>query len=312
MSKKYVPSFLRGDALKEGVVKEAALKEGALKEGALKEGALKEGALKEGLEPPSRNFSQQDRSNSNQFSRVSHDHKKEKPVTVEVPKLAPATLASITSLSPVSGETGKSGGSFASKFAEQVRISEDPNYQKPVDLSSTDDFPALGAVKKNNVVISPFRPPPMERRQPTEKPKLTELKPATSSAPSFAEMASLWAKKKEDEDREKAEFQRKKELEEEKMRQAARLMKKVPVLGSIGRRGISRGEGSEEEEENAYVNPDDQASLGGGSNYEYEEEESFEGEDDEFAEGDGGHEDGEEEEYNPNAGWDGRRKEDLY
>jgi hypothetical protein len=118
--------------------------------------------------------------------------------------------------------------------------------------------------------------------------------------------------KKEDEDRENAEFQRRKELEEEKMRQAARLMKKVPVLGSIGRRGISREEGSDGEEENAYVNPDEQASLGGGSNYEYEEEESFEGEDDEFGEGDGGHEDGEEEEYNPNAGWDGRRKEDLY
>jgi hypothetical protein len=210
MSKKYVPSFLRGDALKEG--------------------ALKDGALREVVDPPTRNFSHQDRNNSTAFSKVSHDYRKEKPVTVEVPKLAPATLASITSLSPVSGETGKSGGSFASKFAEQVRISEDPNYQKPVDLSSTDDFPALGAVKKNNVVIPPFKPQPMERRQPTEKPKLTELK-STTNAPSFAEMASLWAKKKEEEDREKAEFQRKKELEEEKMRQAARLMKKVPVLG---------------------------------------------------------------------------------
>jgi len=292
MSKKYVPSFL--------------------KDGALKDGALKDGALKEVVDPPTRNFSQE-RSNSTAFSKVSHDYRKEKPVTVEVPKLAPATLASITSLSPVSGETGKSGGSFASKFAEQVRISEDPNYQKPVDLSSADDFPALGAVKKNNVVIPPFKPQPMERRQPTEKPKLTELTELKSvSAPSFAEMASLWAKKKEDEDREKAEFQRRKELEEEKMRQAARLMKKVPVLGSIGRRGISREDGSEEEEENAYVNPDEQASLGGGSNYEYEEEESFDDEDDEFGDGDGGHEDGEEEEYNPNAGWDGRRKEDLY
>ena len=302
MSKKYVPSFL----------KEGALKEGALKEGALKDGALKDGALKEVIDPPTRNFSQE-RNNSNAFTKVSHEYRKEKPVTVDVPKLAPATLASITSLSPVSGETGKSGGSFASKFAEQVRISEDPNYQKPVDLSSTDDFPALGAVKKNNVVIPPFKPQPRERRQPAEKPKLTELTELKSgSAPSFAEMASLWAKKKEEEDREKAEFQRRKELEEEKMRQAARLMKKVPVLGSIGRRGISREDGSEEEEENAYVNPDEQASLGGGSNYEYEEDESFEGEDDEFGDGDGGHEDGEEEEYNPNAGWDGRRKEDLY
>jgi hypothetical protein len=296
MSKKYVPSFLR--------------------EGALKEGALKGEGIKEVVDPPSRNFSQE-RNNSNPFSRVSHDHKKEKPITVEVPKLAPATLASITSLSPLNGESSKGGGSFASKFAEQVRISEDPNYQKPVDLSSADDFPALGAVKKNNVVIPPFKPQPLERRQPTEKPKLiagaslTELKTSTSSAPSFAEMASLWAKKKEEEDRENAEFQRRKELEEEKMRQAARLMKKVPVLGSIGRRGVTREEG-EDEEENAYVNPDEQSSLGGGSNYEYEEEESFEGEDDEFGEGDGGHEDGEEDEYNPNAGWDGRRKEDLY
>jgi hypothetical protein len=293
MSKKYVPSFL--------------------KEGALKDGTLRDGALKDVIDPPTRNFSQQDRSNSNAFSKVSHDYRKEKPVTVEVPKLAPATLASITSLSPLSGEISKGTGSFASKFAEQVRISEDPNYQKPVDLSSADDFPALGAIKKNNVVIPLFKPQPMERRQPTEKPKLTELTELKSgSAPSFAEMASLWAKKKEDDDREKAEFQRRKELEEEKMRQAARLMKKVPVLGSIGRRGISREDGSEEEEENAYVNPDEQASLGGGSNYEYEEEESFDDEDDEFGDGDGGHEDGEEEEYNPNAGWDGRRKEDLY
>jgi len=299
MSKKYVPSFLR---------------DGALKEGALKDGALKEGAIKEVIDPPTRNFSQQERSNSTAFSKVSHEYRKEKPVKVDVPKLAPATLASITSLSPLSADGNaitKPSGSFASKFAEQVRISEDPNYQKPVDLSSADDFPALGAVKKNNIVIPPFKPQPMERRQPTEKPKLTELKSTTANAPSFAEMASLWAKKKEEEDREKAEFQRRKELEEEKMRQAARLMKKVPVLGSIGRRGISREEGSEEEE-NVYVNPDEQASLGGGSNYEYEEEESFDDEDDEFGEREEGGEDGEEEEYNPNAGWDGRRKEDLY
>lgn len=222
--------------------------------------------------------------------------------------MAPATLASITSLN---GESSKGGGSFASKFAEQVRISEDPNYQKPVDLSSADDFPALGAVKKNNVIIPPFKPQPLERRQPTEKPKLTELK-STTTAPSFAEMASLWAKKKEEEDREKAEIERRKELEEEKMRQAARLMKKVPVLGSIGRRGVIKSDGDDEEEENVYINPDEQSSLGGGSNYEYEEEESFEGEDDEFAEREEGNEDGEEDEYNPNAGWDGRRKEDLY
>ena len=128
MSKKYVPSFLREGALREGALRDGALREGALKDGCVKQ-PLKDGALREGLEPASRNFSQERNNNSNAFSRVSHDNRKEKPALT-----TPATLASITSLN---GEpNSKSTGSFASKFAEQVRISEDPNYQKPVDLSS--------------------------------------------------------------------------------------------------------------------------------------------------------------------------------
>jgi hypothetical protein len=297
MSKKYVPSFLR---------------DGAVRDGAVRDGAVRDGAIKV-IDPPTRNFSQE-RNNSSTFTRVSHDHRKEKLVT-EVPKLAPATLASITSLNADANSTSKISGSFASKFAEQVRNSEDPNYQKPVDLTSVDDFPALGSVKqKNNVVVPPLKPRVTEKAslivgpQLTTGPKLTELKPTTTNAPSFAEMASLWAKKKEDEDREKAELARRKELEEEKMRKAARLLKKPPVLGSISRRIAGREDGDEEEEENAYVNPDEQSSLGGGSNYEYEEDDSFEGDD----EDEEGHEDDEGEEYNPNVGWDGRRKEDLY
>jgi hypothetical protein len=293
MSKKYIPSFLRGEVLKEG-----ALKEGALS-------ALKEGALKV-IEPPTRNFSQE-RNNSNTFTRVTHDYRKEKPV--EVPKLAPATLASITSLT-ADNATTKGSGSFASKFAEQVRNSENPNYQKPVDLSSVDDFPALGAVRqKNNMIVPPLKVELTEKLIETlnisEKPRLTELKPTTiTNAPSFAEMASLWAKKKEHDDRENAEFTRRKDLEEEKMRQAARLMKKQPILGSISRR--IREEGCEEEEGNAYVNPDEHSSLGGGSNYEYDEDDSFEGEDSNEERHD------DDEDDNPNVGWDGRRKEDLY
>ena len=292
MSKKYIPSFLRGEVLKEGAIKEGAIKEGAIKV----------------IDPPTRNFSQE-RSNSSAVTRVSHDHIKEKPV--EVPKLAPATLASITSLSADTNTntTTKGTGSFASKFAEQVRNSENPNYQKPVDLSSVDDFPALGAVRqKNNVIAPPLKLQQTEKptEKLAEKPCLTELKlTTTTNAPSFAEMASLWAKKKEHEDRENAEFERRKELEEEKMRQAARLMKKQPILGSISRR-IREDGGEEEEEGNAYINPDEHSSLGGGSNYEYDEEDSFEGEDSNEERHD------DDEDDNPNVGWDGRRKEDLY
>ena len=111
MSKKYVPSFLRGGDVKQ---------------------PLRDSAIRDDVDPPTRNFSQES-NNSNAFNRVSHDHKKEKPV--EVPKLAPATLASITSQSPLNSEPSKGGGSFASKFAEQVRISEDPNYQNPLILA---------------------------------------------------------------------------------------------------------------------------------------------------------------------------------
>ena len=294
MSKKYIPSFLRGEVLKEGAIKEGS------------EGSKGfESAVRNNVEPSTRNFSQE-RNNSSAFTKVSHDYRKEK--TVEVPKLAPATLASITSLT-ANNATSKGSGSFASKFAEHVHNSENPNYQKPVDLSSVDDFPALGAVRqKNNVIIPPLKPQLAEKlvEKLTEKPCLTELKlTTTTNAPSFAEMASMWAKKKENEDRENAEFNRRKELEEEKMRQAARLMKKQPILGSISRR-IMEDRGEEEEEGNAYINPDEHSSLGGGSNYEYDEEDSFEGEDSNEERHD------DDEDDNPNVGWDGRRKEDLY
>ena len=291
MSKKYVPSFLKGANTNDATA--TPLKE----------------------EPPARAFLQKERINSAGFTRASSlpsdIHKKELKSTT----LMPATLASITSHS---SNGAKSSTSFASKFAEQVRNSEDPNYQKPVDISSVDDFPALGGPRqKNSVVVPPLQlrsaattVDPQACLNPPLNPRLSELKINVNkgASPTFAEMASLWAKKKEEDDREKAEAERRKELEEEKMRQAARLMKKVPVLGSIGRRRIGEeGEGGEEEE-NAYVNPDEQSSLGGGSNYEYEEEEESFGEDDD----DEGGNDDEQDEHNPNVEWNRRHQDDLY
>jgi hypothetical protein len=315
MSKKYIPTFLRGN-----------------------NGSSRDGNQDTVVAPeqPSRAFLQKEPINLSAFSRASSMpsnlpsdyHKKDagqarlaQPATLAT--IAPATLASITSHTTI-----VKSASFASKFAEQVKNSEDPNYQKPVDLSSVDDFPALGSASsarpKNNVVVPPLKlaaiqqvvaaptnPPPNLLPNPPTNPRLTELKTNVNkgSAPTFAEMASLWAKKKEEDDREKAETLRKKEVEEEKMREAARLMSKVPVLASINRRPIGLTDDAGEEEENAYVNPDEQSSLGGGSNYEYEEEEESFGEDDDD---EGGNDDDEHDEHNPTVGWDRRHQEDLY
>lgn len=310
MSKKYIPTFLREN-----------------------NGSSRDGSQDTVVAPeqPSRAFIQKEPINLSAFSRASSMpsnlpsdyHKKDagqarlahlaQPATLAT--IAPATLASITSHTTI-----VKSASFASKFAEQVKNSEDPNYQKPVDLSSVDDFPALGSAStsrpKNNVVVPSLKLATIQQvvaapTNPPSNPRLTELKTSVSKgvSPTFAEMASLWAKKKEEDDREKAETLRKKEAEEEKMREAARLMSKVPVLASINRRPIGLTTDAEEEEENAYVNPDEQSSLGGGSNYEYEEEEESFGEDDDD---EGGNDDDEHDEHNPTVGWDRRHQEDLY
>lgn len=297
MSKKYIPSFLRGN-----------------------NGGGRDGSQDTVVAPeqPSRAFIQKEPINLSTFSRASSmpsnlpsDYHK-KGASIMPATLAPATLASITSQT-----SAIKSASFASKFAEQVKNSEDPNYQKPVDLSSADDFPALSSARpKNNVVVPSLKLAAIQQvvaasTNPPPNPRLTELKTSVSkgASPTFAEMASLWAKKKEEDDREKAETLRKKEMEEEKMREAARLMSKVPVLASINRRPIGLTDDAGEEEENVYVNPDEQSSLGGGSNYEYEEEEESFGEDDDD---EGGNDDDEHDEHNPTVGWDRRHQEDLY
>jgi hypothetical protein len=237
---------------------------------------------------------------SNKFAALSDDFpmtKKDKPIVNTslpaqlAPKLAPATLASLTSNG--SAPIAASGGSgpkksFAAKFAEQARIAADPDYKpppKPVDFTSEDDFPSLGAPKKavagawgakpataaTNVVVEPEKP----------------------SGPSFAEKAKEWANKRAEEE-EKA---RKKALREERLRREAELIKSMPIMG------FRRRQDYDDEDEEEDYNPNyDESSLGEDS-YEMPEEDEPPSEEDE-EDGDG--------EFNQNVGWDGRRRDDLY
>lgn len=237
---------------------------------------------------------------SNKFEALSEDFpmtKKDKSVVNTslpaqlAPKLAPATLASITSngsapLASTSGGTGSGPKkSFASKFAEQTRIASDPNYKPPpkvVDVTSESDFPSLGAPKKPigawgakpaaNVVTEP------------------DVKPAVTS---FADKAKEWAKKKEEE----AEKARRKAITEERRRREGELIRTLPILGFRRRQDYN-----DEDEEEDYNPNYDESSLGDDS---YEVPEN----DGEPSEGD---EEDEEDEFNQNVGWDGRRRDDLY
>jgi hypothetical protein len=234
-------------------------------------------------------------SSSNKFAALSDDYKKDKPIVntslpaKEAPKLAPATLASLTGGgSTVVSSSGGSGPkkSFAAKFAEQAKIAADPNYKpppKPVDFTSEDDFPSLGGPKKpaagawgakatENVVVDP-----------DEKPAVT----------SFADKAKEWAKKKEEE----AEKARLKAIQEEERRREAEMMKSLPILG-MRRRYLD----DDDEDEDDYNQQYDESSLG---------EDSYEvaDEDEELTEEDEDEDNGE---FNQNVGWDGRRRDDLY
>jgi hypothetical protein len=237
---------------------------------------------------------------SNKFAALSDDFpmtKKDKPIVntslpaQQAPKLAPATLASLTSngSAPVAAAGGSSSGpkkSFASKFAEQARIAADPNYQpppKPVDFKSEDDFPALGAPKKPIAGAWGAKPNANPVVEPEEKPAVT----------SFADKAKEWAKKKEEE----AEKARQKAAMEEKRRREASLIRTLPIMG------LRRRQEYDDEDEDEDYNPNyDESSLGDDS-YEVPENDGEPSEEDEEEDDD---------EFNQNVGWDGRRRDDLY
>ena len=238
---------------------------------------------------------------SNKFAALSDDFpmtKKDKPIVNTslpaqlAPKLAPATLASLTSngSAPVASSGGSGSGpkkSFASKFAEQARIAADPNYKpppKPVDFTSEDDFPSLGGPKKPAAGAWGAKPAANTVVEPEEKPAVT----------SFAEKAKEWAKKKEEE----AEKARRKAITEEKRRREAELIRTLPIMG------LRRRQDYDDDDEEEDYNPNyDESSLGDDS-YEMPEEDHLPSEEDDEDDGEG--------EFNQNVGWDGRRKDDLY
>jgi hypothetical protein len=227
----------------------------------------------------------------NKFAALSDDFPMKKPIintslpAQMAPKLAPMTLASATSNGavPIGGAGGASGSkkSFASKFAEQVKIANDPNYKpppKPVNFESEDDFPSLGGPAKKpaaNVVI----------------------KPELASAPAgskFADMAKGWAKKKEDDE----ENARQKAAAEELLRREADIMRGIPNINRIRRR---YAEYDDEDEDEDYNPNYDESSLGDDDSYEVPEGD-LEPSDEDENQG----------EFNSDLGWDGRKRGDLY
>jgi hypothetical protein len=237
---------------------------------------------------------------TNKFGALSDDfpmNKRDKPVVntslpaKEAPKLAPATLASLTGNGKAVVVTAGAGGSgpkksFAAKFAEQVKITSDPDYvppPKPVDLNSEEDFPSLGAPKK-----------PATTSAWGAKPVKNEI--AESGGPSFAEKAREWANKKAEEE-EKA---RKKALRDERLRREAELIKTIPMIGLRRHQNYY----NDDDEEDEYNRPYDESSLGDSDSFEITENDQEPSDNDEEGE--------EDSEFNQNVGWDGRRRGDLY
>lgn len=268
MSKKYVPAFLKGQTQVEESVATPANTRTFGSGGAHTGSSL---------------------NTSNKFSALADDYKKpiintSKPA-MDAPKLAPATLASLTSSgAAVAGAGAGTSGpkkSFASKFAEQAKIASDPNYKpppKPVNFSSEDDFPSLGGPKK-----------PVAVAVAAIKPELA----STATGSKFADMAKGWAKQKEDE----AAAEEMRRAKEEIDRREREMMRNVGIIGL--RRRQNYNEYSDEEDED--YNPNyDESSLGDDSYELPEDGEPSTDEDDENGE------------FNNDIGWDGRKKGDLY
>ena len=240
--------------------------------------------------------------NNNRFAVLSDDFPTNKPVintskpAREAPKLAPMTLASATSNGavPMGGAGGPSvlgpsvlgtgtgpKKSFASKFAEQAKIANNPNYKsppKPINFQSEEDFPSLGGKPVNKVIT---------------KSEVTGTTGATGT--NFADMAKGWAKHKEDEE----ERARIKAEQEEKRRSEAMLMRSIPIIR--GPRHI-RKDDCHNEDENQEDSPNyEESSLGDDDSYEVPEGDTEPSD-----------EDDENGEFNSDVGWDGRKRGDLY
>lgn len=244
--------------------------------------------------------------NNNRFAVLSDDFPTNKPVintskpAREAPKLAPMTLASATSNGavPMGGAGGPSvlgvgtgpKKSFASKFAEQAKIANNPNYKpppKPINFQSEEDFPSLGGKPVNKVIT---------KSEVTGTTCATSTTSTTSTTgTNFADMAKGWAKHKEDEE----ERARIKAEQEEKRRSEAMLMRSIPIIR--GPRHI-RKDDCHNEDENQEDSPNyEESSLGDDDSYEVPEGDTEPSD-----------EDDENGEFNSDVGWDGRKRGDLY
>jgi hypothetical protein len=228
---------------------------------------------------------------NNKFAVLSDDFPMNRPVVntsrpaVEAPKLAPMTLASATSNGavPMGGAGGAGVGtgpkkSFASKFAEQAKITSNPNYKpppKPINFQSEEDFPSLGGKPVNKVIT---------------KSEVTTGATGTK----FADMAKGWAKHKEDEE----QRARIKAEQEEKLRSEAMLMRSIPIIRGP-RRAATKDNYHNEDEEDSHNY--EESSLGDDDSYEVPEGDTEPSD-----------EDDENGEFNSDVGWDGRKRGDLY
>ena len=185
--------------------------------------------------------------NTNKFAPLSDDkHINTSRPAKEAPKLAPATLASITT----NGQGGGKG-TYASKMAERARMASNPNYvppPKPLDVTSENEFPSLGGSKKIDS---------------------SKVDSNIKKSGSFASMARDWAKQKEEE--EEAERMMRIRLEEEE-----RELRLLKSMVAIGRRKNNTTDHRLEGEEEDY----DESSLGGDSDNDEMPEDSEPSEDD--------------------------------
>lgn len=213
--------------------------------------------------------------NVNRFAAFDDDFKAPKTNTVVAPSVAPATLASLTT------DSKSQGRSYASRFSEKSRYEDKRSGPavKKTDISSEEQFPTLGGVAK--------------------KPVGAWGKSAAGEA-KLSTLAQQWSKQKEEEEA-AAEVIR---LAEENKRLEEEMMA-LALKNSIKRSNSGGFENPDYSEEDYFHNPyAAQELLADEDSVELpSEDEPSDGDDDDYDENG---------EYNPNIGYDGRRKDDLY
>jgi hypothetical protein len=257
------------------------------------------------------------RGGNNRFAALSDDfpmNKRDRPFNSGngSTTMIPATMASLTSSTATS--SGGGGKSFASKFSEQMRRAEDPNYvppPKPLNVNSQDDFPSLGGMPKKSVITpintpnkalpgAPLKSNTIRQSVMPEQPVPTQQSVNKPTGNKWASMAKAWAQ--QDEDEREAEHER--EVEEERQRREMELLRSMPLPTFNHNKRYNDYDDYDEEydEDDEYHHHNDKDS------FVYESSDTEDGlSDNDRQEGEEG-----EGEFNSNTVWDGRKKDDLY